>query len=97
MGIDHNLNPDPIELARVLSAPTNRAREDLIRKGTSTTRGPPSTHKFDLTSTPGDDSVSHQHALFGDSLNDEQRGYDLSIRGHIRQPVRRSGCEKART
>ena len=75
MGMDRRLDSNP-ELARVLPMPNRQTHAVFARKGVTLTHKLPSAPGFERN-MPGDDSVTCQRTLIGDSLNDEQWGTDL--------------------
>ena len=77
-----------LRLTRVGSTVIHRIHGALIRKDTTTSR-PPSAPKVERTYVPGDDRVTRQCILVGDSLNDEEWSDDLSNPSSYQTIVRR--------
>ena len=73
MEIDHSP-----KLSRVLSIPIRKTHGVLTRKGTAASRQLPPTPNFELVEMCGDDNITRERALIGDSLYDEQESNDLS-------------------
>ena len=75
----------------------HRTRGVPVRGSTTTSRRIPTAHSVEWTDMPGDDIVTPQYALVGNSATDKERSNDLFGASRVRKPVRMSGVGEGRT